>query len=122
MEDLSEYLKLKIVKSDRYNLNASGQLSPHHPDLKGHFDNFPLLPAVSQLDIVQGLTERMLDQPIQIIECNRAKFAAMLQPDRCFEIAVTLKPGSSTGEWLIQDGNDIFSKGFFTYAVIPPPR
>ena len=72
-------------------IRGQGRLMPQHPHLNGHFEGFPLLPAVSQLDIVQGLAERLLDKQLQIIECSRAKFAAMLQPGRSFDIAVTLK-------------------------------
>ena len=120
MNELIQQHEMAISLEGEDSIRAKGRLLPDHPHLNGHFEGFPLLPAVSQLDIVQGLAEMLLDRPLQIIACTRAKFAAMLQPGRSFEITVTLTPLTSGGQWLMKDGGDIFSKGCFTYAVTPP--
>jgi 3-hydroxymyristoyl/3-hydroxydecanoyl-(acyl carrier protein) dehydratase len=112
-----EYLNLQVTYRDAFSLKARGVLSPGHPHLDGHFEGCPLLPGVSQIDLIEALTALTLDQPIDIIELSRIKFAAMFRPHDNFEVEVKVVPEELRAVWQLNDGNRTFSKGSFTYEL-----
>ncbi|MBF0440362.1 MAG: hypothetical protein HQK54_00505 [Oligoflexales bacterium] len=108
-------LGLKYEIPTDSHIKAKGVIPEQYPHFDGHFDGFPILPAVSQIDIIPFLTEILIRQPIRITEITRAKFVAMIRPNASFSIDIFLIKGERRGRWQITSEGKIFSKGSFAY-------
>lgn len=61
---------------------------------RGHFENFPILPGVTQVDWAIRLGRRHFDLPPQFRRLAALKFMRVTQPGTEFELALSLKgPG-----------------------------
>ncbi len=88
-----------------------------HPDFEGHFPNFPLLPAVSQIDIVVDLISSYLGRNVICCAVHKAKFKAMLRPETSITITVD-GAGPAKARWSIVDGDIIYSQGLIHFAAL----
>ena len=86
-----------------------------HPDFEGHFPEFPLLPAVSQIDLVIDLISVQLGLDLICSAVEKAKFKAMLRPDASITIRVE-GAGPQRARWLITGEGKIYSQGLIHFA------
>ncbi len=84
-----------------------------HPDFIGHFPEFPVFPAVSQIEMVVKALSGHLGRPIEIAEVSRAKFKQILAPNTTITLTITADAGE--GNWTLANGQDLYSKGQFRY-------
>jgi len=89
-----------------------------HPDFMGHFPGFPLLPAVSQIELIKNLVEQHLGLSIECVQVNKAKFKAMLRPNSDVQVELTFTGGSNV-RWQIQDDSHVYSMGILQYRPKP---
>jgi 3-hydroxyacyl-[acyl-carrier-protein] dehydratase len=63
----------------------------------GHFPGHPVLPAVTQLLMVQMTLEEALGGPLELCAVIQAKFTAPLGPDDVIELRI--QEGRRAGQW-----------------------
>src|SRR6478735_12457859 len=85
-----------------------------HPDFEGHFPEFPLLPAVSQIALIKELAEKQLGFAIDCMAVTKTKFKAMLRPDSEVQVELTFV-GDSDLRWLLRDATQTYSMGVLQY-------
>ncbi|MGE0174552.1 MAG: hypothetical protein AB7T49_17285 [Oligoflexales bacterium] len=91
-------------------------VKPDHPHFQGHFDTFPILPAVSQVEMAVNSVQRILGRKIDIVEVSRGKFLAKCLPGAVADLAVTVDRDLKTVTWVLSNSEETFSKGSFVYA------
>lgn len=90
-------------------------IEARHPDFEGHFENFPLLPAVSQIELIKELLECWLQKPLVCVGIKKAKFKAMLRPNTEVRVEI-FAPQNGQARWTISRGEEIYSTGIFIFA------
>lgn len=73
-----------------------------HKVFAGHFDGFPIVAGVHQIDWVSAALSRYHGTDVQVVAIPRAKFTAMIRPSAELKLTVTLTAGDSSGK----DGNE----------------
>ena len=111
-------LQLKVAASDPASgrLEASLELPPTHPHFRGHFEGFPILPGVTQVELVNDLLSHALAMPLIVRGVQKAKFMALLRPDAKIRAVVDYADG--TARWSLHDQDDpaaIYSRGTMLY-------
>ena len=66
------------------------ELNANHPMYKGHFPEYPLLPGVVQVQLIQTLLEKSLRKNLSIISSKNIKFLGMINPNENTRIQVVL--------------------------------
>ncbi|MEE9342038.1 MAG: hypothetical protein V3V12_00215 [Gammaproteobacteria bacterium] len=84
----------------------------------GHFENFPVMPAVAQLLMIQALikTSRICNE--KIAATKSCKFYQLIQPDQSVQITLS-KINNDTLTFMIENGDDVFTKGAFQLTGNP---
>ncbi len=95
--------------------SAKHLFSASHPGFEGHFPGFPLLPAVSQIDLVKDLIELCLKDRVRCRSLRNVKFKAMLRPDTEVTIKLQFLDEESV-RWTLSHEKLIFSSGIFTFS------
>lgn len=98
-------------------------LPPGHEIFKGHFDEFPIVAGVHQIDWVTAALSRYHGQAVTVTAIPRAKFTAMIRPGAALTLTVT--PECQEGQWrakwrLMAEGSNPgqkFSEGRLEYAL-----
>ncbi|WP_395093362.1 3-hydroxyacyl-ACP dehydratase [Vaginella massiliensis] len=57
-------------------------LNAAHPIFRGHFPNNPVTPGVCMMQIIKESTEKILQQPLQLIKLSNVKFMAIINPEK----------------------------------------
>src|SRR4051812_44403587 len=87
---------------DAGRLEARLTLLASHPHCRGHFETFPVLPAVSQIELVGALLRHALRGPVTIHTVQKTKFMALLQPGT--PVRVTVDFDAQSARWsIVQD-------------------
>jgi len=60
----------------------------------GHFEGYPILPAVAQMLAAQLLVEELHPHPLRLESVSHAKFLQQLGPGQVLTIACTPRPGT----------------------------
>lgn len=94
------------------------ELTPEHPHLRGHFEGFPVLPGVSQVDLVLHLLSRAVGATVALTSVQRTKFTALLRPATRFRAEIEHDNGLA--RWSFQDDQAIYSRGTLTYELCAP--
>lgn len=102
--------------TDANRIDCDVTLPPSHPHLRGHFDGFPVLPGVSQIDLVLHLLGRAAGAPVALTAVQRTKFTAILQPGTTFRTTVEFDDGAA--RWALQDEDVVYSRGTLTYEFV----
>ena len=87
----------------------------NHPHFKGHFQNFPVLPAVSQIEMVVELLELVWQKNVSILSLSKGKFHNLLRPDTKCKLTVKIRT-ESKGSWVLESEDKVYSKGSFCYG------
>jgi 1-acyl-sn-glycerol-3-phosphate acyltransferase len=124
----SEWLRMKttlvhngmvveIIEETSARLRAKCLMEERYPHFRGHFENFPILPAVSQVDLVRGIAAVILKKSIRVKRVRRSKFLRPIRPGDSLSIEVTLLENSSDAEWSLKGEQCEFSQGILTYET-----
>lgn len=117
MDMHEKHLGLKLLTSDSTSAQYSGVLNPAHPYIDGHFDGFPVFPAVGQLTLVEDIASVLTNQNIEIADVTKAKFRSILKPGATFTLNVQVIPEKFSGAWQMVETSQRISEGHFTYHV-----
>jgi 3-hydroxymyristoyl/3-hydroxydecanoyl-(acyl carrier protein) dehydratase len=93
-------------------------IAKDHPHFEGHFPLSPVLPGVSQIDLVIHFLRSELAGPVRIARIRHAKFRAVLRPDTHVELHLeTLAPW--TYRWVLKDERSTYSMGEIELQPLP---
>lgn len=65
-----------------------------HEVFAGHFEDFPIVAGVHQIDWVAAVLSHHHGVAVQVTAIPRAKFTAMIRPGANLELTVTVAPGA----------------------------
>lgn len=65
---------------------------PGHEVFAGHFEDFPIVAGVHQIDWVAAVLSRYHGVAVQVTAIPKAKFTAMIRPGASLELTVTVDP------------------------------
>lgn len=65
-----------------------------HEVFAGHFEDFPIVAGVHQIDWVAAALSHHHGVAVQVTAIPRAKFTAMIRPGANLELTVTVAPGA----------------------------
>lgn len=110
-------------ESDR-RISAEYSFLATHPHFDGHFDGFPILPAVGQMDFLQAVARQWLGGSATIVRVSRAKFQAPILPGTSVRVDLCRReeradPSASGFEWHITAGDQTISRGHLLLAQCP---
>ena len=95
---------------NQHALRASCHLDPTLPDFDGHFPGRPLLPAVSQMHLLQSLIGPRWGK---VTGGSRLKFSLPLQPGDLIDISVQRRSPCVLG-FVIRTGDIVAASGNLT--------
>jgi 1-acyl-sn-glycerol-3-phosphate acyltransferase len=84
---------------------------------RGHFETLPVLPAVSQIDLVRAVTSEVRQKRISVKQVRRAKFVGLVQPDQTLCLHLKWNPAASEVEWNLKGATSEFSRGILAYEA-----
>lgn len=61
------------------------------PGFTGHFPDFPILPAICQIESVLVACSKYLNKELRIKRIKKAKFASMVHPGDTVEVRIEIK-------------------------------
>lgn len=68
------------------------KLPADFPAFRGHFEGYPLLPAVCQISFCSDAASRMNGKEVETKSIRRAKFMSPALPDSTIEVSLSLRP------------------------------
>ncbi|MCP3924692.1 MAG: hypothetical protein GY714_19120 [Desulfobacterales bacterium] len=106
---------IKICSKDKNGIKATTIITKNHVHLDGHFTEFPILPGISQIEIINQLISEHLGYEIVVTKLSRVKFLDKILPDTSIDITINLKQ-KGFAHWEITNGESVCSKGKFYYS------
>ena len=79
--------------------------------LEGHFPNFPVVPAVVQLDWVMDAARTLLGREPVLRGLEDLRFKGLLRPAQVFRLTAELSPSGSTIDFRLWADGRRFSSG-----------
>ena len=96
------------------------QLKEDFPAFNGHFEGYPLLPAVCQISFCADAASRISGKPLRLGEVKRAKFMTPSLPKSLLEVRLTLRPdGFYSAELADPQSGKILSRLILKFTEIP---
>jgi 3-hydroxymyristoyl/3-hydroxydecanoyl-(acyl carrier protein) dehydratase len=89
------------------------ELGARHPHMDGHFAGFPVLPGVSQVDLVLHLISHALDKKVSLRTVQKTKFTALMRPGAQFRAVVEYDHGQA--RWTLSDESTLYSRGALSF-------
>jgi len=71
---------LEKTEGAEQQLHAVVILEPDHQIFSGHFPGNPVVPGVTQVQMVKELVEKALNHPLRLYESDNIKFLSMIDP------------------------------------------
>ncbi|MBP5430503.1 MAG: hypothetical protein J6Y25_06505 [Elusimicrobiaceae bacterium] len=68
------------------------ELEENFPAFKGHFEGYPLLPAVCQISFCSDAASRLLNKPMEVKAIKKAKFISPSLPGSFIEVKLSQRP------------------------------
>lgn len=87
-----------------------------HPHFEGHFPGLPILPAVSQINLVLEALRKALDSKVKVSSVRRAKFRALLKPNTTVTLELTRLSEDSV-RWQLRDEALVYSMGEISFRL-----
>lgn len=79
--------------------NFTIRIDANHAVFTGHFPGNPVTPGVVQMEIIKELLSEGLGRTVQLLSMSNCKYLAILNPNECGNIVVTIAPSEQ------EDGN-----------------
>lgn len=99
----------KLILSDRLFFPED------HPDLEGHFNGYPIIPGISQINIVLERIEKYLGHAVKISKLTRVRFSHKLIPPVSCQLTITWYEEKKIS-WYLAEEEIVYSKGVLTYV------
>ncbi len=79
--------------------------------LEGHFPNFPVVPAVVQIQWVMNVAGELLGEAVVLERIEALKFKEPLRPGQIFRLRVELSAARAAFEFRLWEEGHLFSSG-----------
>jgi 3-hydroxyacyl-[acyl-carrier-protein] dehydratase len=99
----------------------SGEISPDHPALPGHFPGNPVVPGAMLLSQVLHAVQEECGMQVKISAMPAVKFHAALRPAEKFEIELQAL-GEGRMKFTVSRGDTLIATGSLCYEGILPLR
>ncbi len=109
-----------LEKVELSNMSGKAQLMVNNDCLflDGHFDEFSIMPGVSQIEFVLKLVAAVLgQQTVSLVKATRCKFLDKITPDTLLEIFVDVQKESNTANYTITSQLKTYAKGELEFAL-----
>ncbi|HUH34399.1 MAG TPA: hypothetical protein VL022_01070 [Moheibacter sp.] len=77
IQDFYQIIDLTQVESDH---SARIELNENHPIFDGHFPENPVMPGVCMFQIIQELTEKVVQKKLSLQQVSNVKFMVLINP------------------------------------------
>ena len=98
-KDLQSCYESRTSKGFLYKLPAD------FPAFGGHFEGYPVLPAVCQISFCTDAATRLLGKTVEVLAVKKAKFISPALPDTTLEVILTKRPDGWYSAELVQAGS-----------------
>jgi len=83
----------------------------------GHFPDYPILPAVAQIDIVVNFASESFGTDIIISQIKRTKFSKIITPSLSLLLKLELKGSALNFKITSPDSSEVYSSGSIILAL-----
>jgi 1-acyl-sn-glycerol-3-phosphate acyltransferase len=94
---------------------ATCVVNESYPHYRGHFVGFPILPAVSQIDLARVVMGEAKQREFRVRRVRRAKFIAPIFPGERLCLELLWNASAPEVEWRLKGGKSEFSRGILSY-------
>ena len=95
------------------------KLPKNFPAFNGHFEGYPLLPAVCHISFCADAAGRLTGKKLQLGSIKRAKFLSPSLPETIIEVRLTLRPdGFYSAELVNPADNKVLSRLILNFTEI----
>ena len=101
----------KIIEKNENTVNLIFTIPQDCLYFDGHFPDYPILPAVAQIDIVMNFASEYLGTSIAILQIKRAKFLKIITPALTLLLKLEKKDNTLNFKITSPDESDIYSSG-----------
>ena len=106
-------VEFKILERGDNSIEAEAFVPEDHPHMDGHFDQFKLLPAVSQVAMALDLASYFLGRPLRFRGVRKSKFRNMVRPEATIRLKLSFTEERTL--WDLSGGKGLYSKGTIIY-------
>lgn len=85
--------------------------------LAGHYDSFPLVPGVVQVDWALHFLARLVGAPLAARRVEALKFRNVLRPAQAFTVKLRVDRAAQRALWSLEGADRVFSSGRIEYAI-----
>ena len=110
--------KIKLVEKTENSVTLEFSVPAASPYYDGHFPDFPILPALAQMEMAVRLAAEYLGTSIDIAEIKRIKFSNLVKPGKIHTIR--LEKGEKTLSFKVfsPERNSADSKAVFSSGTV----
>ena len=90
------------------------KLVENFPAFKGHFEGYPLLPAVCQISFCVNAAGRLLQQPLEVKALKRAKFMSPVLPGARIAVKLSKRPDG----WYLAELTEVESRKKLSQVIL----
>ena len=106
-----------VIEKTENSVSVEFTIPDSSPYFDGHFPQFPILPAVAQMELVIRFASRYFGTPVTLSEIRRIKFTSLIQPNMRLllklvkkENALAFNISSPKGETAYSNGTVVLGK------------
>jgi uncharacterized membrane protein/3-hydroxymyristoyl/3-hydroxydecanoyl-(acyl carrier protein) dehydratase len=103
--------KEKIIEKTENSVSVEFSIPGANPYFDGHFPGFPILPAVSQAELVIRYAARHLGTNVSPVEIKRVKFTNFIRPDAPLLLKLTKKEKTISFNISSPENETVYSTG-----------
>ena len=104
-----------LRSEDGSTISCSCTISPDMPFFQGHFPGRPIMPAVTQLDMIQSLLQQNAGWNGVLTGGDALKFSGQVRPGDSLAIHIVRRPDGDI-TFSIKNENTLVSKGILRLA------
>jgi len=106
----------KIIEKNENSVSVEFSIPGTSPYFDGHFNGFPILPAVAQAELIIRFAARHLGTAISPLEIKRVKFTNFIQPDTPLLLKLVKKEKSISFNLCSPENDTAYSIGTIIYG------
>ncbi len=119
---LEHFYTLEHLKNiDENNYLANIKLNEEHPVYQGHFPQQAVVPGVLQLNMIQELTEKVIEQKLMLKKVSNVKYLNIMTPEMqniSLEVKHQIKEQEVKVKVVLKNETSIFSKVSASYHLL----
>ena len=102
---------VKLIEKSLNSVTIEFKVPGTSPYYDGHFPEFPILPAVAQMELVVRFASEYLDTGIDIPEIKRIKFSNFIRPNKLHYLKLNRDEKNLSFKVTSRDEKIVYSSG-----------